>query len=77
MVVSSQSAEEVARDGCITRKNLKLAHLPLSQDQRSVVNNLLNVFKKNGEYDVLRKAVYARFDESVSGLRAMLNHRDS
>lgn len=71
MVVSSQNAEEVAQDGCTTRKNLKLAHLPLSQEQRSVVNSLLNVFKKNGEYDVLRKAVYARFDESVSDLPAI------
>ena len=67
MKMPIQSAE-VAQDRRTMRKNLKLAHLPLSQDQRSIINNLLNIFKKKGEYDVLRKAVYARFDDSVSGL---------
>ena len=66
MEIFSQSEGVVAQDSRTTRKDLKLAHLPLSQDQRSVVNNLLNIFKKKGEYDVLRRAVYAKFDESVS-----------
>ena len=51
-----------------TRPDTKLVHLPLSQDQRSVVDSLLNTFKRKGEYDLLRKAVYAKYDASVSDI---------
>ena len=47
------------------QRKIKLAHLPLSRIQRSVIDDLLNTFKKKGEYDILRKKIYAAFDESV------------
>ena len=62
----ARSAGKSVQDVPHIRPEVKLVHLPLSQDQRTVVDDLLNTFKKKGEYDLLRKAVYAKYDASVS-----------
>ncbi len=47
------------------RKRFKTTELPLTPGQRSSIDTLLHTFKKKGEFDVLRKKVWAVFDESV------------
>ncbi|KAL8696578.1 MAG: hypothetical protein Q9224_002721 [Gallowayella concinna] len=46
------------------RKRFKASELPLSATQRSTIDGLLHTIKKNGEYDTLRKTVYAQFESS-------------
>lgn len=48
------------------RKRFKTSDLPLNATQRSAIDSLLHTFKKKGEYDVLRKKVWAQYLESVS-----------
>lgn len=49
-----------------TRKPLKLSDLPITASQRATVDGLILKFKKSGEFDKLRKAVFAQFEQSVS-----------
>ncbi|KAF2425730.1 hypothetical protein EJ08DRAFT_594200, partial [Tothia fuscella] len=51
-------------NGEFTRKKLKLSDLPLGSAQRSTIDALLFKFKKSGEFDKLRKAVFAQFEGS-------------
>ncbi|KAI4251811.1 MAG: hypothetical protein LQ352_004639 [Teloschistes flavicans] len=51
------------------RKRFKTSELPLNATQRSAIDNLLHTFKKKGEYDVLRKKVWAQYLESVDKQR--------
>ncbi|KAL8636430.1 MAG: hypothetical protein Q9228_006171 [Teloschistes exilis] len=46
------------------RKRFKTSDLPLNATQRSAIDGLLHTFKKKGEYDVLRKKVWAQYLES-------------
>jgi len=46
------------------RKRFKASDLPLTQLQRSAIDNLLHTFKKRGEFDALRKKAYAQFETS-------------
>ncbi|KAF2398839.1 hypothetical protein EJ06DRAFT_558017 [Trichodelitschia bisporula] len=46
------------------RKPFKLADLPLNPAQNSAIETLLNTFKKSGEFDKLRKTVFAEFEQS-------------
>ncbi|KAI4196279.1 MAG: hypothetical protein LQ350_006650 [Teloschistes chrysophthalmus] len=46
------------------RKRFKTSDLPLNATQRSAIDSLLHTFKKKGEYDVLRKKVWAQYLES-------------
>jgi hypothetical protein len=48
------------------RPNFKPQDLPLSQSKRSTIDGLVHTFKKKGEFDTMRKQVYAQFDSSVS-----------
>jgi hypothetical protein len=48
------------------RKRLKLSDLPIAQAKRSTIDNLLHTFKKNGEYDTMRKALFSQFESDVS-----------
>ena len=57
------------------RKRFKTSELPLSSAQRSSIDTLLHTFKKKGEFDALRKEVWAGFNDSVSPYCAF--YRDS
>jgi hypothetical protein len=59
-------AKEEVDDGDFVRKKLKLSDLPLGGTQRSTIDALLLTFKKSGEFDKLRKAVFSQFEQSVS-----------
>jgi hypothetical protein len=52
-------------DGDFVRKKLKLSDLPVAATQRSTIDALLLTFKKSGEFDKLRKALFAQFENSV------------
>ena len=47
------------------RKRFKTSELPLTSTQRSTVDSLIHTIKKKGEYDALRKLVWAQYIESV------------
>ena len=47
------------------RKRFKTSELPLNSSQRSTIDGLLHTIKKKGEYDALRKRVWAQYLESV------------
>ncbi len=49
------------------RKRFKTSELPLNSSQRSTIDGLLHTIKKKGEYDALRKRVWAQYLESVRG----------
>lgn len=55
-----------ALDAAPPRKKLKLSDLPISQTKRSAIDNLLHTFRKKGEYDAMRKALFAQFEADVS-----------
>jgi hypothetical protein len=61
------SVKDEADDGDFVRKKLKLSDLPVAASQRSTIDALLLTFKKSGEFDKLRKALFAQFESSVSG----------
>ncbi len=46
-------------------KRFKTSELPLNFSQRSTIDGLLHTIKKKGEYDALRKQVWAQYLESV------------
>ncbi|KAI9651820.1 MAG: hypothetical protein M1831_007570 [Alyxoria varia] len=48
------------------KKRFKASDLPLTSTQRSTLETLLHTFKKRGEFDSLRKKVFASFDTSAS-----------
>ena len=47
------------------RKRFKTSELPLTSGQRSSIDALLHTFKKKGGFDVLRKKVWAGFNDDV------------
>ncbi|KAF2627358.1 hypothetical protein BU25DRAFT_410963 [Macroventuria anomochaeta] len=49
------------------RKKLRPAELPLSQAQRTAMDNLAHTFRKKGHYDSIRKDLLAQFEASVCG----------
>lgn len=55
-----------AEDAEFTRRKLTAADLPLNVEQRQSIDALLNTFRKSGEFDKLRKAIFTQFDTSVS-----------
>lgn len=56
-----------ADDAEFRRKKLKVSDLPISGAQRSAIDGLLLTFKKSGEFDKLRKSIFAQFEGSVCG----------
>ena len=52
-------------DAEFKRKKLKLSDLPISGAQRATIDGLLLTFKKSGEFDKLRKSIFAQFESSV------------
>lgn len=50
------------------RKRFKVSELPLNSSQRSTIDSLLHTIKKKGEYDALRKCVWAQYLESVRAI---------
>jgi hypothetical protein len=55
-----------ADDAEFTRKKLKVSDLHITGDQRQSIDALLLTFRKSGEFDKLRKAIFAQFEASVS-----------
>jgi hypothetical protein len=53
-------------DGEFVRKKLKLADLPITAHQRNTIDGLLHTFTKKGEFDKLRKSIFAKFEQSVN-----------
>jgi hypothetical protein len=53
-------------DGNFVRTPVKLMDLPLASAQRSAIDALVLNFKRKGEFDKLRKSIYAEFTQSVS-----------
>ena len=49
----------------LPRKIFKISELPLNSTQRSTIDGLLHTIKKKGEYDTLRKRVWAQYMDSV------------
>lgn len=47
------------------RKKFKVTELPITQAKRSAIDSLQHTFKKKGEFDSIRKKVYAQFSEGV------------
>ena len=47
------------------RKKLRPSELPLSQAQRTAIDNLAHTFRKKGHYDSIRKDLLAQFEVSV------------
>lgn len=62
-------------DGLPPRKKLRIADLPIDGNKRSVIDNLLLTFKKKGEFDVLRKSIYAQFESGVCMRNALIHAR--
>jgi len=56
----------VIDDGEFRRKKLKLNDLPVSSAKKTAIDGLLLTFKKNGEFDKFRKAIFSQFESSVS-----------
>lgn len=54
------------------RKKPRPAELPLSQAQRTAIDNLAHTFRKKGHYDSIRKDLLAQFEASVSGMVDMI-----
>ena len=54
--------------GYFPQKKLKLSDLPISQTKRSAIDGLVNTFRKKGEYDAMRKTLFAQFETNVSAL---------
>ncbi|KAF2225841.1 complex proteins associated with Set1p component shg1-domain-containing protein [Elsinoe ampelina] len=48
------------------RKKPRISELPISSAKRSSVEGLLHIFKKKGEFDSLRKKIYAQFESGDS-----------
>ncbi len=59
-------------DGPFVRSSVKLMDLPLASAQRNAIDALVLSFKRKGEFDKLRKSIYAEFTQSVRPLRARL-----
>lgn len=49
-----------------SRMKFKVSELPLEAAQRSAIDGLVHTVKKRGEFDTLRKKVWAEYAESVS-----------
>jgi COMPASS (Complex proteins associated with Set1p) component shg1 len=48
-----------------TRKTFKLSDLPVAASTNAAIDSLVSTFKKQGEFDRLRKQIWAQFDTSV------------
>ncbi|QDS77423.1 hypothetical protein FKW77_006594 [Venturia effusa] len=51
-------------DSEFTRRKLTAADLPITGEQRQSIDALLNTFRKSGEFDKLRKAIFTQFETS-------------
>jgi len=54
------------------RKKLNPSDLPISQVKRSAIDGLVNSFKKKGEFDAMRRQLFAQFEAHVSALATVL-----
>lgn len=54
----------------LQRKKFKTSELPLSAAQRAAIDNLLYSFKKRGDFDNVRKTIWAEFNDGVRPFHA-------
>jgi hypothetical protein len=52
-------------DALHPRKRFKASELPISSATKSAIDQLVNSYKKHGEFDSLRKKIWAEFEGSV------------
>jgi hypothetical protein len=50
----------------VTRKKLKIRELPTTQAQNAAIDNLVQTFRKKGEFDAIRAVVRSQFESGVS-----------
>ena len=62
---AAPDANGVADKHEFVRKPVKLSDLPIASTQRDAINGLMEAFKKKGEFDRIRNAVFAEFTNSV------------
>lgn len=65
VVMATIEGYRIGGDDGPLRKKPKLSELPLSSAKRSTIDGLLHGFKKKGEFDGLRKRIYAQFEQGV------------
>lgn len=53
--------------GTLAPRKFKASDLPLTSATRSAIEGLAHSFKKKGGYDAIRKQVWEKFEQSVSG----------
>lgn len=64
--IKTESAKRPSLDvETLQRKRFKADELPITSAQRSAIEHLLFAFKKKGGFDVVRKQVWAEFNEGV------------
>lgn len=49
----------------LMNKRFKASELPLTEEQTSTIEKLIYTFKKKGGFDLLRKEVWAKYEDSV------------
>ena len=64
--VNKRSLEEYNIIKAPRPKRFKVSELPISSNQKSVIDGLVHTIKKKGIYDKLRHEVLAQYNDSVS-----------
>ena len=54
-------------------RRFKASDLPLSSTQRASIENLSNMIKKKGEFDILRKKIWSLYADSVSQITYLMS----
>ena len=49
-----------------SRRRFKASELPIQPAQRSAIDDLVRTIKRDGEFDKLRKEIWAEYSQSVS-----------
>jgi hypothetical protein len=62
----SRNPKKEPEDAEFTRKKLVASDLPITGEQRQSIDALLLTFRKSGEFDKLRKAIFTQFETCVS-----------
>jgi hypothetical protein len=53
------------------RKKIKTRELPTTQAQNAAIDNLVQTFRKKGEFDAIRSVVRSQFESGVSSAGAV------
>ena len=71
--IDTSTAITAGRDQMLQSKKFKISDLPLNSSQRASVDGLLHSLKKKGEFDAIRKKVWAAFEDSDAQLELTKN----